>query len=265
MILNDDPRRRHKCFAAMLAAVVLAVAVGGCGAGSAPRPKSSTSAAATPAGTSASGIPIGTSASGIPTGTQLQQLMPYHVGAPAGWHLLTYTGDLRNSGNQLIPPIGLVANSNDCGYVAEMSNVLVAVPWWRVSWAYSIMDSRPSPGNINLHVVYLLMAGFRPGYAAKQLAWETARAAACPRYTDTLTGARVGTTYAVIPGLDDGALYVRNANGLGTNRVLITETIIARAGNDIVVAQQHSDDAMVPLPELESMCRLLAERIGAFR
>jgi hypothetical protein len=258
MSLDDDRRRRRGRLAALLAvAVALATAASGCSTGgSATRPTSSTSAAATPAGTSASGIP---------TGTQLQQLMPYHVGEPAGWHLLTATGGVRNSGSKLLQPLGLLPDSNSCGYVAEISNVLAAVPWWPVSWAYSTIDSPPSGGNINLHVVYLLMAGFRPGYAAKQLDWAIARAPACPRFTDTLTRARVGTTSAVLPGLGDGAVYIRNANGLGTSVVLITETIIARTGNDIVVAQQGSNDAMVPVPELESMARLLIQRIAAFR
>lgn len=245
-------------FAALLSVAVLAAAASGCGsAGSSPRPKPAASAAATPAGASASGIP---------TGTQLQQLMPYHVGEPVGWHVDPNVGNLRNSGSTLLQPLGLLPDSNsNCAYVAVLGGPLAAVPWWPVSWAYTNIESPPSGGNISIHVVSLLMAGFRPGYAKKQLAWETARAAVCPTFIDTLSHLRVATKSTVIHGLGDGALYIWNDYGEGTSQVVITETIIVRTGNDMVVAQQNSSDAMVPFRQLESMCRLLIQRIGMFR
>jgi hypothetical protein len=258
---HDRRRRRVRC-AALLATAALVVAAGGCAtarstaAGSAPRPKPASPTAATPATISASGIP---------TGTQLQQLLPYHVGEPAGWHVTGGVAPVRNSGDKLHKPLGLIADSNNCAYIDEISDVLIAVPWWPVSWAYSTIESAPSGGNISIHVVDLLMAGFLPGYAKKQLDWEIARAPACPRFTDTLTGAHVAAQSTVLPHLGDGAVYIRNENGLGTSLVLITETIIARTGNYLVVAQQDSSDALVPLPELESMCRLLIQRVRAFR
>jgi hypothetical protein len=260
--LDDDRRRRRGLFAALLVIAAFTAAASGCSTGrSAPRP----SASATPAGDSVSGIPTGPSTPGIPTGTQLQQLMPYHVDEPAGWHLLTNIGDVRNSGSKLIQPIGLVPNSNDCVYVDEMVGPLEAVPWWPVSWAFTTMDSPPSGGNIGLHVVYLLMAGFRAGYATKQLDWAIARAAVCPTYIDTLSHLRVDLKFTVIHGLGDGAVYIHDADGVGTPVVAITETIIARVGNDLVVVQQGSGDALVPLAELKSFCRLLIQRIAAFR
>jgi hypothetical protein len=255
MSLDHDRRRRMRS-AALLSVAVLAAAASGCGsAGGAPRPKPAASATVTPANSSASGIP---------TGTQLLRLMPYHVGEPAGWHVLTGIGDIRNSGSKLVQPIGLLPDSSSCVYVAELGGPLSAVPWWPVSWAYSNMD-RPSGGDLGLEIVSVLMAAFRPGYATKQLNWETARAAACPTYIDTLSHLRVGTKSTVVRGLGDGALYIWNAYGEGTSQVAITETVMARIGNDIVVAQQHNDDAMVPVRELESMCRLLIQRLAASR
>ena len=256
MSLDHDRRWPRARFAALLCFAVLSVAAGGCGAaGSAPRPKPSPSATATPAGTSASGIP---------TGTQLLQLMPYHVGEPAGWHVDPAVGAVRNSGSVLVAPLGLLPDSSSCVYVGELSGPLGAVPWWPVSWAYTDID-RPSGTDLGLNIVALLMAGFRPGYAAKQLSWETARAAACPTFIDSMSHLRVDTRSTVIHGLGDGALYIWNADGVGTSVVAITETIIARTGNDIVVAQQQNEDAMVPVRELESMCRLLIQRVRGFR
>jgi hypothetical protein len=255
MSLDHDRRRRAR-FAALLSVAVLSVAASGCGsAGSAPRPKPSPSAAATP---------TGTSESGIPTGTQLLQLMPYHVGEPASWHVDPAVGAVRNSGSALLQPLGLLPDSSSCVYVGELGGPLAAVPWWPVSWAYVDID-RPSGTDLGLQLVALLMAGFRPGYATKQLNWETARAAACPTFIDSMSHLRVDTRSTVIHGLGDGALYIWNAYGVGTSVVAITETVIARVGNDIVVAQQHNDDAMVPVPELESMCRLLIQRVRTFR
>jgi len=239
--------------AALLAAAVLAV---GCGspaghatAGSSEHPT------ATPSGAASS------SSSGIPTGTELQALLPYHSGQPTGWKLDPAKFSTHNSGSALTLPEGLLPDSSSCVYIADTSGVNSLLQWWQVSFAQADMvrEVPQAGGSTSFYSVEMLLAGFHPGYAAKQLDWVAARAKACPTYHDTANQALETTTYTLLPGLGDQAVFLSTRTKTAAQN-LVDQELVVRVGNNVAgLAQDTSLGPLVSPANLESMAKLLVQ------
>jgi hypothetical protein len=239
---------------AVVAAAAAAVLATGCGssaghatAGSSEHPT------ATPSGAGSS--------SGIPTGTQLQALLPYHSGQPTGWKLDPAKFSTHNSGSALTVPEGLLPDSNSCVYIADTSGVNSLLQWWQVSFAQADMvrEVPQAGGSTSFYSVEMLLAGFHPGYAAKQLNWVAARAKACPTYHDTANQALETTTSTVIPGLGDQAVFLSTRSKTAAQS-LVDQELVVRVGNNVAgLAQNTSLGPLVSLAKLESMANLLVQ------
>jgi hypothetical protein len=230
------------------AAVLLAAATAGCAGrsqgGGKPSPGPS---AASPAAQ-------------IPTGTQLQALLPYHENQPAGWQLVSGSGNPRNSGSTLQDPLGLTPYSSNCSVVAIPPSALsVVTNWWAVSWAYSLMQqlSAGPDGPQTPHNLTLVLGGFRPGDAQKQINWYAADATRCHSYTDQ-GGTNWTTTASAVPGLGDQALYIENVSSSYTQQELLV-----RVGNNMAAASQDGAlGPILPLSQFEAAVQVLAQRLG---
>jgi hypothetical protein len=254
MSSGDRGGSRRWPAAALLAVVAAALLAAGCGspaghatAGSSEHPT------ATPSGAGSS--------SGIPTGTQLQALLPYHSGQPTGWKLDPAKFSTHNSGSALTVPEGLLPDSNSCVYIADTSGVNSLLQWWQVSFAQADMvrEVPQAGGSTSFYSVEMLLAGFHPGYAAKQLNWVAARAKACPTYHDTANQALETTTSTVIPGLGDQAVFLSTRSKTAAQS-LVDQELVVRVGNNVAgLAQNTSLGPLVSLAKLESMANLLVQ------
>ena len=257
MSSGDRGDSRRWPAAALLAVVAAAVLAAGCGspaghitAGSSEHPTATPSVA-------------GSSSSGIPTGTQLQALLPYHSGQPTGWKLDPAKFSTHNSGSALTLPEGLLPDSNSCVYIADTSGVNSLLQWWQVSFAQADMVREVPQANggatTSFYAVEMLLAGFHPGYAARQLNWVIAHAKACPTYHDTANQALETTTYTVIPGLGDQAVFLSTRTKTAAQN-LVDQELVVRVGDNVAgLAQNTSLGPLVSLAKLESMAKLLVQ------
>jgi hypothetical protein len=246
--------RRAPAVAALAVGAVVAVA-SGCGTPAG-------HAAASPSG-HPTATPQASGSSGIPTGTQLQALLPYHSGQPAGWKLSPGKGATKNSGSTLTPAMGLLPDSNNCVYIAAASGVNGLLQWWQVSFAYATLyrDVPQAGGATNFYSVEMLLAGFHPGYAARQLGWIIARAKACPTYHDTVNQAVETTTVTVLPGLGDQAVFLDTLTKTASQS-LTDQELVVRVGNNVAgLAQDTSLGPLVSTAEMRSMAKLLIKAL----
>lgn len=201
--------------------------------------------------------PQASGSGGIPTGTQLQALLPYHSGQPAGWKLAPKAAT-KNSGSTLTPVMGLLPGSNSCQNIAEASGDSL-LQWWQVSYAYADVyrDVPQAGGASDFYSVQMLLAGFQPGYAAKDLGWVIARAKACPTYHDATLGAIETTTYSVLPGLGDQAVFLSTLTKAASEHVTDQELLIRVGSNVAAVSQNSALGPLVSMTGLQSMAKLL--------
>jgi hypothetical protein len=235
--------RRH---AVLAAAAVVVVFLAGCTGAS--------SGGGNPA-TTPTAAPSAPGKSGIPTGTQLQALLPYHAGQPAGWQLSS-PSSARNSGGGLQQPLGLASDSSNCIYVSLINNaVSVLQNWWSVSWADSLLQNAAgSYGGVDM-----ALGAFQPGYAQQQVSWYATAATRC--HSSVQDGSPVTTTSSTPAGLGDQALYLQNAISAGPESYM-TQTLLVRVGGNLAAVYQNgSTAALLPLPQFEAMAQLLVQQL----
>jgi len=230
------------------ASVVLVAASTACGGGS-----------GAGGGQPAASLPAASPGSRVPTGTQLQAVLPYRENQPAGWQLVNASGSVRSSGGRVQSPLGLTPYSSDCSLVAIPPSALALVTnWWAASWAYSLMQQL-SPGPAGPHTPHnltLVLGGFQPGYAQKQINWYTTDAARCHDYTDH-GGTTWTTTSSAVQGLGDQALYLQNVSSAYTQQELLV-----RVGNNMAaLSQDGALGPLLPLAQFEAAAQVLAQRL----
>jgi hypothetical protein len=202
---------------------------------------------------------------------ELAKLLPPRGPLPPGWQEPQYlVGDASNSGMALkapIPAFGPIPSYYyDCGYWDLQFNPDEVMFLWRSSNA----DAGVSPLNVPLpsRFVSVALAGYRPGSAVKQFAWDMAFAHRCHSYRFP-NHTPVTVTATPLTGLGDQALYIQLLNpATFQGQFLRTHigVLIVRVGNVIIGVSQAGatnvkGNPPMPLTDFTSMASWLAKSV----
>lgn len=260
--------KRTRRGVAGIAAAVAAVLITGCTSGGSASPSPSTDAS-TPAGPGGSG----TGGSATLTGAQLAKLLPPQAKLPAGWQETQDDRTLAaNSGARLaapVPEVGPIPSSyRACTNWGLQLNPDELTYVWRSSSADSVASdvTLPAPAQS----VNLVLAGYRPGDASKQFAWDEAFARHCHSYRLSTNHSLITITATPESGLGDQSLYVQLLNpSTFAGHFLRTHigVLIVRTGNIIVGLSQAGSsnvkgDPPMTLPQFETMSRWMLTQVA---
>jgi len=249
--------------AAGITAAVVAVLVSGCAGGSSPSPPPSTDAS----------TPAGTAGAATLTGAQLAKLLPPSATLPSGWQESQQDrAEAANSGARLGTPIP-AGGSIPSSYRACTNWDLQLTPdeltfLWRSSVADAVASNVKLPAPAQS--VTMSLAGYRPGDASKQFAWDEAFAHRCPSYRLPTNHSLVTITATPVSGIGDQSLYVQLLNpSTFAGHFLRTHigVLIVRTGNTIAGLSQAGSsnvagDPPMTLPQFETMARWMLTQLA---
>jgi hypothetical protein len=204
--------------------IVLVGAVAGCSSGGIPvaRPSSHDTGSAKP----------GASAAAMPTGTQLGQAIG-SVRLPTGWtHAQGTGGGQVNSGSMITPPNGVPPSQDSCSVLDSNVSSMAVLAWWSSSYDSMVLTYPSIPANLpQLNVSAGL---YKPGYAAKTMAFLTTLIGHCHSFGDKfLSNDPVTVSVTTVPHLGQQNLFLTSVEHTSAG-VITARMILVEDGNVIV-------------------------------
>jgi hypothetical protein len=247
--------------AAAVCAAAIAVTVGGCGG--------SGGHLTFPSGSSRAGA--SSPASSVPTGAQLARLLPPHGSLPPGWQEpQSDIASAVDSGAGLKQPIPATGPIPSSYYACDNWNLQLNPGELTFLWQASDASALVSPPTLPApaRFVSLLLAGYQPGDASKQLTWDTAFAHRCGSYRFA-NHTPVTVTATPETGLGDQSLYVQLDNPSTFNGQFLRArlgVLLVRVANTIIGISQAgttnvAGDPTMPFTEFKSIASWLVKSV----
>jgi hypothetical protein len=180
----------------------------------------------------------GAATAALPTGTRLGQILG-GASLPAGWsHANGAGGGQGNSGSMYEIGAGPTSYENSCTTVNSVVTALDFVGWWASSYATMVLTY---PSNaVNLPQVTLTVGAYKPGYAARTMAFAAGLIGRCHSFRDkNLNNDPVTTSVQAIPRLGQQNLLLTSVEGT-SNGPVTAHMVLVREGNDIVGADSNN-------------------------
>jgi hypothetical protein len=238
--------------ATLLTAGVLLV--GGCTQGS-----QTTQTGPTPSA-SRSGFGSASFGGRTPTGVQLGHLLT-HAQLPSGWQPLTGAGPpVQDSGQSLRQVYGPQPSDDGCLIVNSSAVVLYFTDWWSVSDATLHVQGGQAAGDIDMPIMDLTVAAFRPAdEVAKTLSKASHVAATCASFNDH--GEKVTVSSAPVPRLGSQGLYIKSTEQ-SNDGPIVAQVALAQVGGYVVGADtDNATSSNISRSTVQRMVSWLARQL----